>query len=857
MFRIFIKSILIFIFSTFVSTLANAEEVDGGILDVVASREQKFLIKPVIDTADYLYYTDYTDYTDYTEDDKNTDDISNKEVQKKDFSRFEKQSNINILQTNVAEQLQGAKNGNSGNAVSLISGKVFNQLDSLIEPEINGVQSGIQRSLSSLLNSEGEESSFQNTLSKNISSNFGSIGSNAVKDLYKSASKSLGGNNNEQQSLEGFQKNLAKLMAIGSVKSLVDSAIEESKASSIYGLKNLELEYNYGLEKDQSVRLSLFQPLSQSKDKNDVVFTQLSFAYGTNELDSPNDDRKRATINLGLGYRYITGEIPELNNTPIMLGVNSFIDYQAPYNHLRGSIGAEIKTANLGLTANRYIPIGNYKKVNADSDALYIDYQERVLGGYDVELSGYVPQTNIELFAKRSVWQQYENAEDIFADKLSAKYSPNKMFSVEVGYVKEKRGQGFDSDGMECSVGINYTFDEPLDDQLKFTKIINLTEKQVSDRLFEKVRRENNIRVQNACYASGELFTPAPDVTVGTGPSDIAIGDFNKDGNLDLAVTNAVSNTVSILLGNGSGAFIAGDTLVVGAGNAYSLVSGDFNNDNNLDLAITTGSSNNFISIFLGNGTGNFPISSNIVVGNGLLNMNAGDLNKDGNLDLVVVNYLTAGLGRVYVLFGNGTGGFAGSSLVTGDNAHSVIIEDFNNDNNLDLAVTNESSAMLHLFLGDGAGNFPNNKYISLGVESPASLKSDDFNKDGNKDIIISHFTSDKFSVLLGDGTGNFSIKSKKIGFGGFSSLAIADFNGDGNKDVVFSAWYPSAFVNQEISVNLGDGKGDFCKSKNIKMPTGLLYIENADFNKDGKQDLAIAGNNGGIGNKVYVLLGK
>jgi hypothetical protein len=240
--------------------------------------------------------------------------------------------------------------------------------------------------------------------------------------------------------------------------------------------------------------------------------------------------------------------------------------------------------------------------------------------------------------------------------------------------------------------------------------------------------------------------------------------------------------------------------------------------------------------------------------------MDVGDLNKDGNLDLVVTTFLNAGLGRVIVLFGNGTGGFiAGPSLVTGDSPHSVVIKDFNNDGNLDLATANQfATGSLSLFFGNGSGGFSSATNITAdGFRNPSQLKADDFNKDGNQDIITSNFSGNTFSVLLGDGIGNFSVKNKKIGFGGFSSLAIADFNGDGNKDVIFSSWAPNPFVNQEISVNLGDGTGDFCKSKNIKMPTGLLYIENADFNKDGKQDLAIAGFNGYIGDRVYVLLGK
>lgn len=792
----------------------------------------------------------------------------NKFENTKDFSRFEKQSNISMLQTEVAQQLQGAKDGGSSDAVSLISGKAFSQLDSLIAPEINDIQSGIQQSLSAMLNSEGEENGFQNILSRNISSNFGSIGSNAVKDLYKSASKSLGGNNNinEQQSLENFQKNLAKLMSVGLVNSLVDSAVEQSKESSIYGLKNLELEYNYGLEEDQSVRLSLFQPLTQSKDKNDVVFTQLSFAYGTNELDSPNDDRKRATINLGLGYRYITGEIPELYNTPIMLGVNSFVDYQAPYNHLRASIGGEIKTANLGLTANRYIPIGNSKKVNADSNALFIDYQERVLGGYDVELSGYVPKTNIELFAKRSVWRQYENEEDIFADKFSAKYSPNKMFSVEVGYVKEKQGQGLDTDGLECSVGVTYTFDEPLDDQLKFNRIVNLTEKQVSDRLFEKVRRENNIRVQNACYASGDMFTLAPEVATGAGPAEVAISDLNNDGYNDIAITNRGGSgnpdgtTITVGLGNGLGIFPTVNTVNVGTGPHHVLYA-DFDGDTIQDLAVTNYIGNS-LSILLGDGSGAFPTVNTIATSVGPTGMAVADVNKDGIQDLLVVNRgvsITPG-STVSLFLGDGAGNFVLNSTTTvGLGPHTIVLADFNKDGNIDFATTNlnfGAGNTISIRLGDGLGNFPTGSTINIGV-NPVDTIVADFNKDGNADLATTITSDSKVSIKLGDGKGGFTDGKTQLVGARPVRITAGDFNRDGNTDFATTNAESSAGLGKTISIKLGDGKGGFCNKIDKTLASGVRDVEAGDLNNDGKDDLVVTGYNGGIGNRAYILLGK
>src|SRR5262245_46874336 len=81
-------------------------------------------------------------------------------------------------------------------------------------------------------------------------------------------------------------------------------------------------------------------------------------------------------------------------------------------------------------------------------------------------------------------------------------------------------------------------------------------------------------------------------LTTGTNPSSVAIGDLNGDGHLDLAVANAGSNTVSVLLGNGNGSFSAASPYATGA-NPQSVAIGDLNGDGRLDLAVANLSGNN------------------------------------------------------------------------------------------------------------------------------------------------------------------------------------------------------------------------------------------------------------------------
>jgi hypothetical protein len=86
----------------------------------------------------------------------------------------------------------------------------------------------------------------------------------------------------------------------------------------------------------------------------------------------------------------------------------------------------------------------------------------------------------------------------------------------------------------------------------------------------------------------------------------VAEGDFNGDGKLDLAIVNAASNTVTVLLGNGTGGFTAapGSPFPVGTGPQFVVV-GDFNEDGKPDLAIANSFGNN-VTVLLGNGAGGF-----------------------------------------------------------------------------------------------------------------------------------------------------------------------------------------------------------------------------------------------------------
>jgi hypothetical protein len=335
-------------------------------------------------------------------------------------------------------------------------------------------------------------------------------------------------------------------------------------------------------------------------------------------------------------------------------------------------------------------------------------------------------------------------------------------------------------------------------------------------------------------------------IATGAAPMAVKLADFNNDSFLDLAVANYNESTTTILLGNGDGSFGYRVNLSNGANaGTNGIAIGDVNNDHRLDIVVVNRKASN-VGVFLGQGNGSFSQQTIYPTGTNSTpaGLALGDLNNDNILDLVVSNHEHDTL---FVFLGSGNGTFVMTlTLATGNYSgpYLVVLNDFNRDNRLDIAVGNGDANYIGIFLGDGTGNFSPQTIYYIAPGSYA-LVAADFNRDGILDIATANYYTNNTSILLGKGDGTFTQPNNFST--GSGSLPYAVVNGDFNRDNIQDLIVPNSGTDN-VGILLGYGNGKFRNQMTYSTGNGSgpVDVTVGDLNGDNRLDFISANNNQG-----------
>jgi hypothetical protein len=333
----------------------------------------------------------------------------------------------------------------------------------------------------------------------------------------------------------------------------------------------------------------------------------------------------------------------------------------------------------------------------------------------------------------------------------------------------------------------------------------------------------------------GTFIGPVTYGVLGGACSSVAVGDLDRSGSLDLALTARDSSALSVVLAATDGTFVnSWKDVPSGGGSPTTVTMADINGDTSVDvIASLIGAPTVDIGVFPGDGAGQLSLPGYYAAGGNVNAVVVGDLNHDAFADLVVANLP----GSLTVLLGAGNGNFAQPvPYPAGQYPYSPKLADLNDDGHIDIVTAVSQSDAVSVYLGVGDGSF------ALPIESnsgafPVGIAVGDVNGDRVLDLITTNTVpTNSISVLIGRGDGTFE-RSVDLATGQApSSPSLADIDSDGTLDLIVVSR-----DDQSVKVMLGDGHGEFRSAGTFLTEKDPRSIYPGDIDGDGYVDLVVS----------------
>ncbi|CAF1123740.1 unnamed protein product [Adineta ricciae] len=348
---------------------------------------------------------------------------------------------------------------------------------------------------------------------------------------------------------------------------------------------------------------------------------------------------------------------------------------------------------------------------------------------------------------------------------------------------------------------------------------------------------------------------------INSNPIMVAVNDLDNDKNLDIVIANYRTHSIGIFYEFGNGSFQNEVQFSIGISRPIFVDSTDFNRDTFIDIIVIDYETNS-ISIFYGNPSTTFTklFSYSTDYDSYPYSLAVGDLNNDQHLDIAITNYGTKNLHFLFFDENNTIKSQMTTSTDVDSCPTSVVLAHFNSDKLLDIAFTNFGTDEIGTLLNYEKRTFTTQRFYSVNSTSPYSIRISDFNGDNRISLALCDFNNDNRldAFIINNDTGSVNILAEY--FQGFaypqlfnityttSFVVISDMNNDDILDVIILSQ-----SNNTIMICFGSGDGSFANVTWYITGLSPTSLAIADLDNDTNIDVIVSNRDS---NDIYIFLG-